>query len=72
MTAARGSVVFDAAIVGAACRLPQADSLDAFWGVLREGRNVVTERPSGRWSVERFLRPGPPSPALPTRLPGVT
>lgn len=60
MKSAGNSVVLDVAVVGAACRLPQAESLDAFWDILRAGQNVVRSHPEGRWNIERFLRPGPP------------
>ncbi len=60
MKSAGNSVVLDVAVVGAACRLPQADSLDAFWDILRAGQNVVRSHPEGRWNIERFLRPGAP------------
>lgn len=52
------------AIIGAACRLPGADSLEAFWEMLCEGRNSVRARPENRWSVERFFRPGEPTPGF--------
>ena len=52
------------AIVGAACRLPGAASLAAFWQLLMEGRNTVRPQPEQRWSVERFLRPGNPEPGF--------
>ncbi len=51
-------------IVGAACRLPGAANLDAFWKLLSDGRNSVRPSPTGRWSVERFLRPGAPTPGF--------
>jgi len=51
------SVVFDAAVLGAACRLPGAASLADLWRVLIEERNTVRDAPVGRWPVERFLHP---------------
>jgi acyl transferase domain-containing protein/aryl carrier-like protein/SAM-dependent methyltransferase len=39
----------DIAIVGVAGRYPQAGDLDEFWRNLRDGRDSVTEIPSGRW-----------------------
>ncbi len=51
-------------IVGAACRLPGAANLEAFWTLLSDGRNTVKTAPTGRWSVERFLRPGAPTPGF--------
>ena len=52
------------AMVGASCRLPGASSLDAFWRLLVQEQNVIRKAPSGRWSVERFLRQGEPSPGF--------
>ncbi|WP_374100985.1 beta-ketoacyl [acyl carrier protein] synthase domain-containing protein, partial [Streptomyces phytophilus] len=35
-------------MVGTACRLPQADTPEAFWELLRDGRDAVTGLPDGR------------------------
>ncbi|MFC9161974.1 SDR family NAD(P)-dependent oxidoreductase [Streptomyces fungicidicus] len=45
------------AIVGMSARFPQAETLDAFWTVLREGRNTVTEIPADRWALDGFYEP---------------
>lgn len=45
------------AIVGAACRFPQADGLTAFWNVLERGLDVVTEVPAGRWAKDFYFHP---------------
>ncbi|MFG2590380.1 SDR family NAD(P)-dependent oxidoreductase [Streptomyces sp. NPDC048438] len=45
------------AIVGMSARFPQAENLDAFWEVLREGRNTVTEIPADRWPLGGFYEP---------------
>jgi acyl transferase domain-containing protein/NADPH:quinone reductase-like Zn-dependent oxidoreductase/acyl carrier protein len=45
------------AIVGAACRLPGAESLARFWDVLASGRDAVTEIPDDRWSKDLFYHP---------------
>ncbi|MFE1163572.1 type I polyketide synthase, partial [Streptomyces sp. NPDC058829] len=37
------------AVVGMACRLPQAPDPQAFWRLLRDGRDAVTTVPEGRW-----------------------
>lgn len=37
------------AIVGIACRLPGADDPAAFWRLLADGRDAVTEAPTHRW-----------------------
>ena len=52
------------AMVGASCRVPGAASLDEFWRLLVEEKNVIRRGPVGRWSVERFLREGAPSPGF--------
>lgn len=57
-------VVSETAIVGAACQLPGAPDLAAFWALMQSERNSVSPRPVGRWNVERFLRPGKPSPGF--------
>ena len=54
----------DAAIIGAACILPGADSPAGLWDLMRGERNVISPRPLGRWNVERFLRAGEPSPGF--------
>ncbi|MER5757254.1 type I polyketide synthase, partial [Streptomyces sp. NPDC002088] len=37
------------AVVGMACRLPQADGPQAYWQLLREGRDAVVPAPEHRW-----------------------
>nr|APD71855.1 type I polyketide synthase 3 [Streptomyces sp.] len=37
------------AVIGIACRLPQADGPEAFWSLLSEGRDAFGPPPSGRW-----------------------
>ena len=39
------------AIVGMGCRFPGADSLAAFWSLLRDGRTAVGPIPPERWNV---------------------
>ncbi|MGO4171791.1 SDR family NAD(P)-dependent oxidoreductase [Bosea sp. TAF32] len=64
MSFRKPSTVTEAAIVGASCILPGANSLASFWELLQAGRNVVAPRPHGRWNIERFLRPGDPAPGF--------
>ena len=45
------------AIIGASCRLPGAPDLDAFWELLIEGRDAVTEIPDDRWNKAQLLHP---------------
>ncbi|NUR26881.1 MAG: polyketide synthase, partial [Catenulispora sp.] len=37
------------AVIGLACRLPGADGPEAFWRLLRDGVDAVTEAPEERW-----------------------
>ncbi|MBV8851517.1 MAG: SDR family NAD(P)-dependent oxidoreductase [Methylobacteriaceae bacterium] len=45
------------AVIGRACRLPGAKSVNDLWSLLAEGRCAVSEIPSDRWSRERFYHP---------------
>lgn len=38
------------AVIGIGCRFPGADSPEAFWDLLVEGRDAARELPPGRWS----------------------
>lgn len=49
----------DIAVVGYGCRLPQANSIDAFWQVLKSNQCVVTSVDADRWDLERFGHPNP-------------
>ncbi len=41
------------AVIGMACRFPgAADSPDAYWELLRQGRDATCEVPPGRWDME--------------------
>ncbi len=40
------------AIVGMACRLPGANTLDEYWQLIRGGRCAITETPADRWDVD--------------------
>jgi acyl transferase domain-containing protein/NADPH:quinone reductase-like Zn-dependent oxidoreductase/acyl carrier protein len=45
------------AVIGVACRFPGADGLDAFWELLREGRDAVGTLPADRFTHAQFLHP---------------
>lgn len=45
------------ALVGSACRLPEARGLEAFWSVLAEGRCVITEVDPSRFGTDRHRHP---------------
>ncbi|WP_088634402.1 type I polyketide synthase [Phaeobacter sp. 22II1-1F12B] len=45
------------AVVGMSCRVPGADSPDAYWEVLAEGRDTTSEVPADRWDNEAWYDP---------------
>lgn len=47
----------DIAVVGWACRLPGANSIDELWTLLMEERCAITTVPDDRFSLERFGHP---------------
>ena len=47
------------AIVGMGCRFPGASTVAAFWDLLAEGRDAITEVPADRWDREAFYDPDP-------------
>jgi acyl transferase domain-containing protein len=53
----RGPVPVPVAIVGAACRLPGAPDLDAFWRLLEGGTDAVSTLPEDRFSQAAFFHP---------------
>ncbi|MGR9105454.1 MAG: type I polyketide synthase [Gammaproteobacteria bacterium] len=51
------------AIIGMACRFPGAsETPEAFWQMLRDGVDSVTEIPPDRWNSAEFYDPDPESP----------
>lgn len=50
------------AIVGYAARFPGARDADEFWGLLREGRDAISEVPADRWNADDFFDPEPGAP----------
>ncbi|MFI0192927.1 beta-ketoacyl synthase N-terminal-like domain-containing protein, partial [Streptomyces sp. NPDC017082] len=42
------------AVVGMACRLPGAASPAAFWALLRDGVDALSDTPADRWDAESF------------------
>jgi len=47
------------AVIGTGCRLPGAENPDAFWNVLSEGRDCISEVPPDRWDLDQFYDPEP-------------
>ena len=51
------------AIVGIGCRFPGgADDPEAFWRLLHDGVDAITEVPRTRWDVNAFYTPDPAAP----------
>ncbi|TSC24498.1 type I polyketide synthase [Corallococcus sp. Z5C101001] len=51
------------AIVGMGCRFPgEATTPEAFWRVLRDGVDTVTEVPRDRWDIDAWYSPDPDVP----------
>ncbi len=50
------------AIVGMGCRVPGADNPDAFWHILDQGLDMITEVPSDRWNLDDLYDPDPDQP----------
>ena len=42
------------AIIGIGCRYPGADGPDAFWHLLENGGDAVTEVPASRWTADAY------------------
>ncbi|MCD9019919.1 type I polyketide synthase [Parachryseolinea silvisoli] len=50
------------AIVGMSCRFPGAPTPEAFWEMLRHGRDAVREIPADRWAVDDYYDADPATP----------
>ncbi|MEU0744262.1 type I polyketide synthase [Streptomyces sp. NPDC006134] len=50
------------AVVGMACRFPGAPDLDAYWRLLLDGVDAVTEVPADRWDAAALYHPDPQEP----------
>lgn len=50
------------AIIGIGCRFPGAADPEAYWRLLRDGIDAVTEVPASRWDRESFYDPDPWKP----------
>ncbi|MFN6568073.1 type I polyketide synthase [Dendronalium sp. ChiSLP03b] len=51
------------AIIGMGCRFPGgADNPEAFWQLLRDGVDAITEVPPERWDIEKYYDPDPDTP----------
>ncbi len=43
------------AVIALACRFPQSPTLESYWENLVSARNLVTEVPSARWSMDTYF-----------------
>ncbi|MEZ4619267.1 MAG: polyketide synthase [Caldilineaceae bacterium] len=50
------------AVIGLACRFPGANSPEAFWTLLRDGRDMMIDIPPTRWDVDEHYHPVPGTP----------
>lgn len=50
------------AIIGMGCRFPGAKDTAAFWQLLRNGVDAITEVPQDRWQKDAFYNPDPAVP----------
>lgn len=57
--AAAGSIQEPIAIIGLSAHFSQADTVDEYWELLREGRDCIREIPPERWSLEGFYEKDP-------------
>ncbi|MGB7875090.1 MAG: beta-ketoacyl synthase N-terminal-like domain-containing protein, partial [Anaerolineales bacterium] len=58
------------AIIGLSCRFPQAPNPGAFWELLRNGVDAITEVPPDRWDVDALHSSDPAPGKITTRLGG--
>jgi acyl transferase domain-containing protein len=47
------------AVIGLGCRFPGAPNPEAFWNLLRDGVDAVTEVPRARWNIDEYYDPDP-------------
>ena len=50
------------AIIGIGCRFPQAEGPEAFWRLLRDGVDAITEVPPDRFDINAYYDPRPGTP----------
>ena len=59
---ARGIAEEPIAVIGIGCRLPCASNPDAFWDMLKNGREGIREVPPARWLIDEYFDPDPDAP----------
>ncbi|MCG8346827.1 MAG: amino acid adenylation domain-containing protein [Chloroflexales bacterium] len=50
------------AVIGIGCRFPGADGPQAFWRLLHDGVDAISEVPPDRWDIEGVYDPDPATP----------
>ena len=50
------------AIIGLGCRFPKAETPEAFWHLVSNGRDAITEVPADRWNLDELYAPQPDTP----------
>jgi len=50
------------AVIGMSCRFPGADSPEAYWRMLRNGVDAISETPAARWDIDEYYDPDPETP----------
>src|SRR5215208_2871259 len=51
------------AIIGMGCRFPGgANNPEAYWKIINEGMDVITEVPAERWNIDEYYDPDPNTP----------
>ncbi|RME50902.1 MAG: SDR family NAD(P)-dependent oxidoreductase [Deltaproteobacteria bacterium] len=50
------------AVVGLACRFPQAPNARVFWEMLRQGTDAIREVPKNRWDIDQYYDPDMDAP----------
>ena len=62
-TSSAASVNAPIAVVGMACRFPGGSTTpEAFWELLRDGRDPMATVPAGRWDIDAWFDPTPGTP----------
>lgn len=55
--------MIEVAVIGMSCRFPQSKDCDAFWEVLKNGTDCITEVPAERWAAyQNWYHPDPANP----------
>ncbi len=62
LAAAEGARREPVAVIGMACRVPGADTVEEYWRVLDEGVDAIRETPADRWDVDAYYDPDPDAP----------